>query len=171
MYRTPLSSWLARSQSAVRNAVAVFSFIFVIVGGATLYSLGIRPIARTIDARNWLPTPCKVLRAEIRDHDTEDGTSYSVHILYQYELKGQTYTCDRYDFVGIPSSGYDRKVCVVQQYQAAANPICYVNPRDPSEAVLTRGFQANLLVGLLPLPFLAAGIGGVLGSLPPKRQA
>ena len=109
-------------------------------------------------------TPCQVLRAEVRSHDSDDGTTYSVYILYQYEFNGQTYKSDRYEFVGGSSSGYQGKARVVEQYQAAANPVCYVNPNNPSEAVLKRGFHAKLLLALFPLPFLLVGVGGLVAT-------
>jgi hypothetical protein len=54
---------------------------------------------------------------------------------------------------------------VVEQYEAATNPVCYVNPNNPSEAVLKRGFHAKLLLALFPLPFLLIGIGGLAATL------
>jgi hypothetical protein len=138
--------------------------VFALVGAGMLYPLGIKPIARTIAAESWVATPCKVLRAEVRDHDSDDGTTYSVYILYQYEFQGQTYKSDRYEFVGGSSSGYKGKARVVEQYKTAANPVCYVNPENPSDAVLKRGFHAKLLLALFPLPFLLIGVGGLVAT-------
>jgi hypothetical protein len=141
---------------------ALFS-LFALVGGALLYPLGVKPIAKTIASASWVTTPCRVLRAEVRSHDSDDGTTYSVYILYQYEFNGQTYKSDRYEFIGGSSSGYQGKARVVKQYQTATDPVCYVNPDDPYEAVLKRGFHAKLLLVLLPLVFLLIGVGGLVG--------
>ena len=153
-----------------KYVAAAFFALFAVVGGAMLFPLGIKPIARTLDAESWTPTPCKVLRAEVRSHDSDDGTTYSAYILYQYESGGQTYKADRYDFMGGSSSGYEGKARVVAQYQAAANPVCYVNPKRPSEAVLKRGFHAKLLLALFPLPFLLVGVGGLVHTLRGKGR-
>jgi hypothetical protein len=110
-----------------------------------------------------------VLRAEVRSHDSDDGTTYSVYILYEYEFEGQTYKSDRYRFMGGSSSGHRGKARVVKMYKSAADPVCYVNPDDPSEAVLKRGFDATLLLALLPLVFLLVGLGGIVGSLRKKK--
>jgi hypothetical protein len=152
-------------KSLGKYGLAAFFAVFALVGGIMLYPLGIRPIARTIAAESWVTTPCRVLRAEVRSHDSDDGTTYSVYILYQYEFNGQTYKSDRYEFVGGSSSGSQGKARVVEQYEAAANPVCYVNPNNPSEAVLKRGFHAKLLLALFPLPFLLVGLGGLAGTL------
>ncbi len=167
----PIAPIAPRTKGRSKYAVAAFFALFAVIGGAMLYPLGIRPIARTIDAGSWLPTPCKVLHAEVRDHDSDDGTTYSAYILYQYDFNGQTYKCDRYEFLGGSSSGYERKARVVEQYRTAANPICYVNPKDPSEAVLKRGFHAKLLLALFPLPFLLVGVGGIVRALRGKKDS
>jgi hypothetical protein len=151
-------------KSMGKYGLAALFAVFAIAGGIMLYPLGIRPIAKTVAAESWATTPCKVLRAEVRSHDSDDGTTYSICILYQYEFNGQTYKSDRYDFVGGSSSGYQGKARVVEQYRAAANPVCYVNPDDPSEAVLKRGFHAKLLLALFPLPFLLIGVGGLAAT-------
>jgi len=152
-----------------KYGMAALFALFAAVGGGLLYPLGIKPIARTIDARSWVPTPCKVLRAEVRSHDSDDGTTYSVYMLYQYEFKGQVYKCDRYDFIGGSSSGYQGKARVVEMYETAAHPTCYVNPDNPWEAVLKRGFHASLLLALFPLPFLLVGVCGMVHVLRGKR--
>ena len=162
----PIAATAVRTgdKSLGKYGLAALFAVFALVGGVMLYPLGIKPIARTIAAESWAATPCQVLRAEVRSHDSDDGTTYSVYILYQYEFNGQTYKSDRYEFVGGSSSGYQGKARVVEQYQAAANPVCYVNPSNPSEAVLKRGFHAKLLLALFPLPFLLIGVGGLAAT-------
>ena len=159
----------ARRKGLGRYGLAGFFGVFAIVGGAMLYPFGIRPIARTLSAQSWVETPCTVLRAEVRSHDSDDGTTYSVYVLYEYEFGGQTYKNDRYDFIGGYSSGYEGKARAVAQYEAAESPVCYVNPKNPSESILKRGFHAKLLLALFPLPFLLVGVGGIVGTLRGKR--
>ncbi len=137
-----------------------FFLIFALAGAGMIYPLSILPITRTIDAESWAETPCKVLDARVRSHDSDDSTTYSVYILYEYTFGGQTYKSDRYSFVGGSSSGQKGKRRVVNQYKKAANPVCYVNPKHPYQAVLKRGFHVGLLLALLPLPFLLVGLVG-----------
>lgn len=167
----PVGAAAARAKGLGRFGLAAFFSIFAIAGGVMLYFLSVKPIARTLAAESWAETPCRVLRAEVRDHDSDDGTTYSVHILYEYEFDGRTYKSDRYDFMGGSSSGYEGKARVVQAYASAERPVCYVNPQNPSEAVLKRGFHAKLLLALFPLPFLLVGVGGLIGTLRRKRPA
>jgi hypothetical protein len=160
-----------RAQGTGKYGAAALFGVLALAGGALLYPLGIKPIAKTIDAEAWVPTPCRVLRAEIRSHDSDDGTTYSVYILYQYEFNGRTYKSDRYEFIGGSSSGYQGKARVVKQYRTGAHPVCYVDPDDPSEAVLRRGFHAKLLLALVPVPLLLIGVGGLIGVWRGKRPS
>ena len=140
---------------------AVFFLIFALAGAGMLYPLSILPIARTIDAKSWIETPCKVLDARVRSHKGDDSTTFSVYILYEYTFEGQTYKSDRYSFVGGSSSGRKGKARVVANYRNAREPVCYVNPDSPHEAVLKRGFHVGLLLALVPLPFLLVGLIGL----------
>jgi len=151
----------AKAKSKKGKAAALF-LVFALVGAGMLYPLSILPIARTIAAESWAETPCRVLEGRVLSHRDEDSTTYSVYILYEYEFGGKTYKCDRYSFVGGSSSGRSGKARVVESYKKAKNPVCYVNPDNPYEAVLKRGFHAALLFALFPLPFLAIGVGGLV---------
>ncbi len=167
----PVAATEVRRKGLSRFGMAAFFGLFAVAGGAMLYPLGILPIAKTIQSRSWVETPCTVLRAGVHDHDSDDGTTYSVYILYQYEFEGKTYKSDRYDFLGGSSSGYKGKARVVAAYQSAENPVCYVNPKDPSESILKRGFHAKLLLALFPLPFLLIGVGGLVHTVRGKSPS
>jgi hypothetical protein len=167
----PVGTAAARSRGLGRFGMAAFFSIFAVVGGVMFYFLSVKPIARTLAAESWVETPCRVLRAEVHEHDSDDGTTYSVYILYEYEFDGRTYKSDRYDFMAGSSSGYKGKARVVEAYLSAERPVCYVNPQNRSEAVLKRGFHAKLFLALFPLPFLLVGVGGLIGTLRRKKPA
>jgi hypothetical protein len=141
-------------------AIAVFS-IFALVGAGMIYPLGIRPVMKAFDSEKWQETPCKIISAQVGSHSDRDGTTYSIDIKYEYRFAGGTYYGNKYYFIGGSSSGYKNKARIVSEYKNAANPICYVNPENPAEAVLVRGFRAGLLLGLIPAIFLVIGVGGV----------
>jgi hypothetical protein len=166
----PLASEAVRGKAKARYVTTAFFAVFGLVGLGTLYPLGIKPIAKTVDAQSWVATPCKVLRAEVRSHDSDDGTTYSVYVLYEYACAGKIFKSDTYDFVGGSSSGYAGKARIVEQYRSAANPVCYVNPEDPSQVVLKRGFHAGLLIALIPLTFMLVGLGGTCAVVRSSRQ-
>ena len=154
-----------RKEKIGRIFIVLFFLVFAGVGGGLLYPMGIRPIARTIDAESWPAVPCRIVAAEVKSHSDSDGTTYSIEITYEYQYEGRNYQCDRYDFIGGSSSGYKGKERIVEGYKTAASPQCFVNPKNPAEAVLKRGWHAALLFALFPLPFLAVGVGGLYFSL------
>jgi len=65
----------------------------------------------------------------------------------------------RYQFSTAWSGGYDGKEAIADRYPRGMRTVCYVNPKDPTDAVIERGYTWELLVGLIPLVFV--GIGGV----------
>jgi hypothetical protein len=107
----------------------------------------------------------------VKSHSSDDGTTYSVEILYAYEVNGREFRANRYHFMGGSSSGYDGKARIVAHYPPGAQSICYVNPEDANDAVLLRGFTPVMWVGLVPVVFLAIGIAGMCGKIGPVAAA
>jgi len=145
-----------------RTVTILFFSVFLVAGLVATWFLLFRPLARVHDARQWPATPCTVVSSEVQSHSDSDGTTYSVHIVYRYTVNGHEYQSRRYDFMGGSSSGYKGKQAVVRRYPPGKKAVCYVNPRDPSDAVLEPRFTPMMLVGLFPLIFVAVGAGGVV---------
>lgn len=151
-----------REQKIGRGVAIVLFAVFAIVGAGMLYPFGIRPVLKAFDAEKWQEIPCKIITAEVGSHSGDDGTTYSIDITYEYRFEGKTYRSDKYYFTSGSSSGYKSKARIVNEYKNAANPVCFVNPENPSEAVLVRGLHAELLFGFFPLIFLVVGVGGLV---------
>jgi len=143
------------------GAMAFFSF-FLVAGLVATWLLLLRPLLRVCDARHWPATPCRVVSSQVRSHSDSDGTTYSVHIVYRYTINGRQYQSDCYDFMSGSSSGYESKAAIVRRHPPGKETVCYVNPRDPSDAVLERRFTPWMLFGLLPLIFVGVGAGGLV---------
>jgi hypothetical protein len=94
-------------------------------------------------------------------HSGDDGTTYKVEVEYRYSVGGESYTSRRYSFMDIASNLRGGKEAAVQRYRPGSQAECFVNPRRPAEAVLNRGLTADALFGLLPLAFVAVGVGGI----------
>lgn len=164
----PISS-LARAGQGRGGLVLLFSF-FLLLGGSALYLALLRPSWRIFQARDWQTTPCRVILSEVKTHSGEDGPTFSVNILYAYEIGGREYRANRYHFMGGSSSGYDGKAAVVRRYPPGMKAVCYVNPHDPTDAVLERGFTVGMWWGLLPVAFVLVGVGGFGFVLRRRRQ-
>jgi uncharacterized protein DUF3592 len=166
--KKPISS-LATASTGTKF-MACFFAVFLIVGLGTFHGFFVRPMAKIIDARGWMETPCVVVSSEVRSHRGDDSTTYSVDILYSYTVNGKEYKSNRYHFMGGSSSGYRGKAEIVNRHPPGARAVCYVNPRDPTDAVLRRGFTNDLWLGLIPLPFVLVGAGGILFALRAARR-
>lgn len=138
-----------------------FAFFFVI-GSVVTYVTLIGPLLGVYAARDWITTPCTIVSSNVESHSDSDGTTYSVAITYRYQVRGTTYTSDRYSFVTGSSSGRSGKAAVVAKYPAGSDARCYVDPDDPSEAVIQRGLTAGMAFGAIPLVFVIIGLLGFI---------
>jgi len=145
--------------AAARGSMVLFG-IFAIVGGVLFYFFVVRVALDVMAARNWTATPCLVQSSTVRAHSGK-STTYSIDILYQYEINGSTYQSNHYDFLGGSSDGYSSKEAIVRQFPPGTRTVCYVNPDDPADVVFDRGFSTDMWIGFLPLIFLAVGVGGM----------
>ncbi|MCA9433841.1 MAG: DUF3592 domain-containing protein [Candidatus Omnitrophica bacterium] len=141
----------------------ILAFIVVVglgIGGSLVYFMIVSPYLQANEARDWVEVPCTILSSEVESHDSGDSITYSPHIVYRYTYEGKEYTSERYDFRGGSSSFYDRHAEVVRSYPSGSETVCWIDPENPSEAVLNRDFGLGelwpflILMGILVLIFL-----------------
>jgi hypothetical protein len=157
---TPETVAISAKASAARLAHVLpiaLGLLFVAVGGSLFVAIGVIPGIRLLRATSWLETPCTIVSSTVRSHATDDGTTYRVDILFRYEIDGVAYRSNRHDFVNFSSSGFESKREIVDRYPEGSESVCFVDPEDPTRAVLVREFRPAYLVGLFPLLFLVAG--------------
>lgn len=158
-----------RLQKAVQNAnpkgcMVAFFAVFLLAGaGFSLFF--VRPAVQVLKAKSWQATPCTVLSSQVRSHSGEDSTTYSVDVLYTYTFGGGEYKSNRYQFLGGSSGGYSEKERIVRRLPPLTRTTCYVNPDEPAEAVMNRDFSPEYAFGLVPLLFVAVGLGGIIFAL------
>lgn len=150
---------------------AAVGALFFGVGLVIAWTMALGPIHRMMDSRAWVETPCEILWSRVQSHDSDDGTTYSVDIFFQYEFGGQTHRSNRYEAMGGSSSGREGKMAVVRNYPVGSRQVCYVNPELPEQAMLKPGFSAWVLMGLLPLVFAGVGLLILLASLKSRDRA
>jgi hypothetical protein len=125
--------------------------------------LGVQPLWGVMQASDWVATPCTVIASDIKVNPSADGLTTGIAIVYAYEFQGKTHQSDRYDFVTVFSNTNDAmKWDVVRANPPGKQTVCFVNPANPVEAVLQRGWTAEMLWGLAPVPFVLLGVVGLL---------
>lgn len=142
----------------------LISWIFFLVGGA-LGAFFVLPGLEVLQARGWHETPCVILESGVGVHYGDDGATYTVDVIYSYEVQGRKHKSSRYRFLGGSSSGKTSKQAVVDRLSPGTVTRCWVNPNDPYEAVLDRSLGWEFLFVILPLVFLALGTPGVVMSV------
>lgn len=148
-----------RSGFGLHPSVGVgFVLVFLLIGGGLLYAFFLRPLMKIVIARDWVAVPCTVISSEVKSQRGNHGSTYSVNVLYSYEFAGGTHKANRYDFMGGSSSGYAGKRHIVDGLPPGSKTRCFVNPRDPAEAVLERGFTPTMWFGLIPMAFVLGGL-------------
>ncbi len=162
---------LARQASGAGTTVAALLFggFFVAAGGVAFAFMFVVPMSRLVAARSWVETSCTVISSTVRSHASDDGTTYSVAILYEYRVEGRPYRSDRYRFTDWSSSGHAAKQAVVDRHPPGTKAVCFVDPAAPSRAVLERSFHPSYLLGLFPLLFVVAGSGVLVWAVRSRR--
>src|SRR5579862_2986021 len=153
---------------ALRFTVLFFA-VFMLVGLTLFFVLSIRPLLEILGARQWTAVPCTIISSEVRSHRGNHGATYSVNILYSYVVNDREYKANRYDFMGGSSSGFKGKQAVVARFSRGSKALCYVDPTDPTQAVLERGFTPIMWVGLLPLVFVLLALVGMVSAIRKQR--
>ena len=159
----------ARGQSKQRSARVVgllFGIIFFGMGALFCWMMGLNPLLKAINSKDWIETKCVILSSEVERHNSSDGTTYSIEIRFRYKVDGKKYVSERYNFDESSSSGYDRKAAIVALYPKKSKQQCWVNPIDPTQAVLSREIPRIVFL-VIPFTsiFMLVGLAVLIGSL------
>ena len=128
------------------------------------------PLMQNASAAVWMPVPAVVEHARLRLeqlHGELPLTLYRTDLLYRYTVAGIEYHSNQYSLTEIESplaSGRRKRVA-----QLAAEPrlVCYVDPRHPESAVLTRRISPTQWLSAWPTLF---GMLGVYTLIPRHRR-
>ena len=138
-------------------AVVLFLGLFCLVGIALGTFLSFVPIYRTIQSRSWPAAACDVLSSRVvRNDDTSRPD-----IQYRYYVDDRPYTGSRYNFVPGSDNIHDYQA-VVDRYPPGLRFECYVNPADPTQAVISRELTFGYFFGLIFFVFFTLIPGGFI---------
>jgi hypothetical protein len=141
-------------------AMAVFG-IFLVVGATVLVVVGLPTLRDWLAARSWVPVEATVVNSRVRAHRGDDSATYSVQVVYDYRVGDRTYRSSRDGLISGSSSGREGKEERVRQLRPGTKVTAYVDPNEPTNAMLDRsGWWLLLSVGL-PGLFALIGAGGL----------
>ena len=134
------------SPKTQRRACLLLGGVLLALSALLTWMFLLEPWLQAMDARGWPAVPCQILSSRNRwSTDLENGTASStVEVQYRYRFEGTTYTSDRYDFVHTgtyfkTASAASTEQEIATQLTPGASTVCFVNPKNPGEAVLHRG--------------------------------
>lgn len=131
----------------------LFAAVFLTAGLAACTAI-VLPSTGILFAANWVETPCLILSSEL----ARSAKSSVVKIEYEYEIGGRSIRSSRYSFLDLSTNtSLAWKRGVVARYQPGQPARCFVNPTEPTDAVLERGWVPDMWWGLLPLGITAVG--------------
>ena len=135
-----ISSRAGSSKKAGWVFMIIFGGVFALVGAGVGIPLGIMPIKKMMDSRNWVETPCKIIWSRVQRHEsTNDGhtsITWSVDIFYEYAFNGETHRSNKFGAISSSSSGRSGKVAITKKYPTGSQQSCFVNPKVPEQALL-----------------------------------
>lgn len=151
------------------------------VGGCASGYLAFRPIFDHVRALGWVEVPATIESVELKRHSGgEGGPTYEVACTYVYSFGGQNNTglaerlplderSYRGNRIGLHSGAdnigqwQQRTYARLKAAHDAGRTVpCYVNPANPSEALLDRDIRFGLMVLMLIFPATFCPIGAGL---------
>ncbi len=132
-------------------------FLLLLAAGITAssYFLVIRPYANLFEAKDWKQMNALVVKSDIKESSSDDGTTYAPDVIYQYVINGVVYYSNQITFFEYSSSNYQRSSDIVNKYVVGKEISILVDSSEPLNAVIEpRVPQLQLLFGLIPLVLL-----------------
>jgi hypothetical protein len=104
-----------------------------------------RPLRRVRSARSWRETPCVIVSSAVNE-DAGDSGLYYIDLTYEYGFGKRQHRSSRYSFSPASTAGPWGKRLVVRRLAPGTTATCYVNPDDPSDAVINRGMTWDMIL-------------------------
>ncbi|RLB99863.1 MAG: hypothetical protein DRI57_33015 [Deltaproteobacteria bacterium] len=135
--------------------------------GVILAMMALYMIRGHMEVLSWPEVSAEILEVGLyhTPHDKDSSLAYSVRVRYAYSYGGRRYSGTQVSFdVGSDNVGtyHHRIYNELRHFRDSGLPFrCYVNPSDPSEAVLYRDLRREKVRGLL-VTALIFGVPGLL---------
>ncbi len=149
------------------GCLVIFGGIFLLAGiGAFLMQAA--PLYHSLLANDWQPVNAKIISVkQTSSNSSEGGTTYGVKGSFSYQYEGRSYTSSKLNFSSGTDNIGDYQKDFYQRLRSAQrndrSVTAYVNPNNPSEAVIDKGIRWGMLGfgSIFLLVFGGAG-GGII---------
>ncbi len=154
---------MAPDQLSSVLAWAAFSLasLLVLVGVAVYFSL-----FETLRSRRWVETPCTIAVSQM---NRADRARMYWNVYYDYEFEGAQYRGSRFELLHFTSRFWGDIADLVDQYPAGRQAVCFVDPHNPENAILSKRIRPSVWLTAIPMVMVLVGLGGVLVHLSPRK--
>ncbi|MEG1979833.1 MAG: DUF3592 domain-containing protein [Victivallaceae bacterium] len=127
----------------------------MLICGYTFLSMFMLPYLEYQNVSTYLETPAVITVSDLKiDHSSKGKTHRVIDFSYRYQNNGLHYSSNRYDVCGkiklTERSKLQKKF--ISQYPVGKQIICFVNPDNPTQAVISKSFdfvRADVICGLI----------------------
>ncbi|MEM6561770.1 MAG: DUF3592 domain-containing protein [Planctomycetota bacterium] len=153
VYPTPF--WRETSFKGWHWFVAV---LMTAIGGGMCYVTTLPVMVDWWDMRAWIAVPCERVELDIRRVDRRrGGDDFAVVGSYVYTHQGVRRTGSRIELKGPVFESRDNAEAAFRRL--GESTVAWIDPADPSESVLSKGWNRTATKQLVPIGFLLFGLG------------
>lgn len=148
----------------------LFFGVFLAAGVGFFVFSALPTISTWHAAKTWQEVPAQLISQELKTVHGDDSTTYQALAEYRYQAFGSSYTSSRVAIAGgtdnIGSFHKDLARKLRNIANNGGNLTIWVNPQDPSEALIDRSLRIPLLLfhSIFLLVFGGVGAGGIIYS-------
>lgn len=159
------------------GCAVLFGSVFICAGLAVGAFLYFPAVYEWWQVLSWEEVPCRIESADMRVSHGDDSTTYEAQAAYTYQYDGQSFRSERVSIMGGSDNFGDYQQTRADNLRAARDEQrtlrCFVNPQNPSEAVLFADLRWGLmlLMSIFPTVFPLAGGFVAFGGLSMAREA
>ncbi len=143
--------------------IFIWGILALVMISIHIYEGTIVPLRKSV--KKWVPVSCEVVSSKLEVDGGSEGPSFWIVIQYTYKYKNVDYISKKYSLTYQQSSYKRYHKRILDKYPKDLESICYVNPENPSEAVLTRENSIGIFNIIIIIIFLLLGIGMLLYAL------
>ncbi len=130
------------------------------LAGALFTALLWASYQRAMTTRSWAETPCTIVSSQVIPEQATPNspTRWRVAVKYEYTFSGQTRQSSRIRRTDGTTGDEAKAIRTREQYTPGALATCWVNPEEPSFAILQHDTKAALYTLWFPLLFVFGGL-------------
>ncbi len=139
--------------------------------GAGFFGLIAADLLKTAGQRLWPGVDCVITHSSVLDNKVPSAPNYRLKVAFRYSFQGRDHSGNLLSANYSGSDDYYKAEKLVDAYPVGSHWLCYVDPEQPSRAVLRKDSLAVGFFLVIPLVFILVGGGGIFLIWKPRPAA